>query len=224
MSMPINSESSQVREMLKLVQEIADQMVPYDDAVAEGKKIMSEIEDRTWHLGDLADRAEPRYGDQTLIRLAADIGVNARTLKSCRSVARAWPEKDRIRSISFETAKALMGQPDRGNIVRDNPQMTLTQARKLAHDRNGDAIQEEEVFPYQEPCTDCNTAQEQWQRSLGNMLGDILSFRSYWDHLFGPEWNQYKIPSSHLTLATQAKKEFISLVASLKEHAHDEEN
>jgi len=211
--------------MLKLVKEIGDQEIPYDDAVTEGKQIIKDMENRCWRLGDLADRVEWKYGDQTLKKFAEQIGVNPRTLLGCRTVARAWPEINRRRFISFEVAKALMAQPDREEIVQNNPGLKIKEARQIAKERRGAGSEdEEEVFPYQEPCADCNTAQEQWQRSLGNMLGDILSFRSYWDHLFGPEWNQYKIPSSHLTLATQAKKEFISLVASLKEHAHDKEN
>ena len=215
--------------MLKLVQEITDQMVPYDKAVIEGKKIISEIEGHQWALADLANCVEPKYGDATLKKLGEDIGINFHTLERLRSVARAWPENRRRRLNSFAVHQDLMAHPNRHQMLLDNPNLTTRQARKLSTEHRTsvtkeDVANEEVVFPYQEECTDCNTAQEQWQRSLGNMLGDILSFRSYWDHLFGPEWNKYELPSSHLTLAAQAKKEFTSLVASLKEHPHDEEN
>ena len=209
--------------MLKLVKETDYLVVPYDEAVIEAKKIMSDIEDRQWRLGDLADRLEPKYGDQTLAKFAEAIGHKTDTVMTWRTTARAWPEKT-IR-IGFAVARILNAFPNRQQIVHENPFLTVPQARKLAREaRGGKDSNEDVVFPYQEPCTDCSTAQEQWQRSLSNMLGDILSFRSYWDHLFGPEWNKYKLPSSHLTLAAQAKRELISLVASLKEHPHDEEN
>jgi len=212
--------------MLKLVKETDNQIVPYDEGVVEGKKIMTEIEDRNWRLGDLANHVEPKYGENTLVRFAQDIGVPFNTLRNWRKIVKAWQEYDRPRS--FCIAADLVTLPNRAEIVRDNPNISSSAARKLAKEYRAAAVkgeqEEEEVFPYQEPCTNCNTAQEQWQRSLGNMLGDILSFRSYWTHLFGPEWEQYKIPSSHLKLAAQAKKEFISLVAGLKEHPRDEEN
>jgi hypothetical protein len=67
----------------------------YDEAVAEAKQIIAEKDSsREWlRLGELADKLEPRYGEQTLKRFAKDIGIAACTLERHRSVFRAWPKE-----------------------------------------------------------------------------------------------------------------------------------
>jgi hypothetical protein len=211
--------------VMQLAQAVKTNMIPYDEAVKMGKKIMSEIEDRRWQLGDLADALEPKHGQNTLAKFAQEIGINFNTLMACRSTVRAWSGISRPRQISFETARELMALPDREAIARDCPDLTPKQARQIRKLRKAEKNNEEEtIFPYQEPCTDCNTAEEQWQRSVANLLGDILTMRAYWDRLFGDDWKAYKIPSSHIKLAVDAKREINQMVAILKEHTRDEKN
>src|SRR5262245_42978698 len=64
----------------------------YDDAVEEAKKILKQFDSGQMRLGELADKIEPKYGEHTLERFAADIGVAPCTLERYRSVYRAWPE------------------------------------------------------------------------------------------------------------------------------------
>lgn len=68
--------------------------------------------------------------------------------------------------------------------------------------------------PIQEDCTDCNTEQERWQHSLGNLAGDAVSIRAYWTREFG-EWEKFEVPSSLVTLAKQAAKVWTELAADL---------
>jgi len=213
--------------MLQLMKPLENYIVPYDEAVVEAKKIMLDISDKQWQLGDLANRLEPKYGERTLHKFANEIGMSVTTLQIRRAVARAWPESFRRRNISFGIAQSLIAHPDRFKIVDETPSLTVEEARKIARNNKNnlqtkiEEREEEEIFPYQEPCTDCNTAVEQWQRSVSNMLGDILSFQSYWTHLFGEDWKNYPLPSSHFKLALEAKREFVSMVASLREHPHE---
>lgn len=212
--------------MLQLMKPLGNYIVPYDEAVAEAKKIMSDISMRQWKLGDLAKRIEPKYGEQTLTKFAKDIGLSPKTIYRYINVLEAWPEMSRPRDFSFSTACELATLPNKEAIVAGNPNITATQARKLREEIRKDQQEEkeEEIFPYQEPCTDCNTAEEQWQRSASNLFGDILSMQAYWEHLFGADWYKYKVPSSLIKLATDAKKELTKMVAVLMEHSRDTKN
>jgi ParB-like chromosome segregation protein Spo0J len=68
--------------------------------------------------------------------------------------------------------------------------------------------------PIEEPCDDCNTEEERWQRSLGNMAGDAVSLPSYWTREFG-EWEKFEVPTSLVTLVKQAAKAWAKLEADL---------
>src|SRR5262245_19890963 len=65
-------------------------VIEFDEAVVEGKKLVKELHSNENKLGELADRLEPKYGDKTLDRFAKEIGVNAGTLKRWRSTYRKW--------------------------------------------------------------------------------------------------------------------------------------
>jgi hypothetical protein len=66
-----------------------------------------------------------------------------------------------------------------------------------------------------EPCTDCNTQQEQWQRSLSNMASEAISLSAYWTHLFGKDWQKFEVTSDVLTLAKQAAAAWNDIVESM---------
>jgi hypothetical protein len=68
--------------------------------------------------------------------------------------------------------------------------------------------------PIQEDCTDCDTLEQYWQRSLGNLAGDAISMRSFWTREFG-KWQKFEAPSSLVTLAKQAAKVWTELAAEL---------
>jgi hypothetical protein len=100
----------------------------YEKAVAEAKEILAKIEssrERLMRVGELAANVEKLYGEQSLKRFAADIGMPACTLARCRSVFRAWAGKEAPAPVSFAVAQELQRHPDRFELVAENPNMTI---------------------------------------------------------------------------------------------------
>jgi DNA-binding Lrp family transcriptional regulator len=71
------------------------------------------------------------------------------------------------------------------------------------------------VDPIQEPCENCATVAEHWQRSAENLAGDAISMRPYWTRQFG-EWEKFDVPTSLMTLAKEAAKEWAQLACDLE--------
>jgi hypothetical protein len=69
--------------------------------------------------------------------------------------------------------------------------------------------------PTEDDCDDCNNDTERWERSLSNMAGDAISIRAFWNKTFGKEWETFQVPSTAVTLAKQAAKEWTELAADL---------
>jgi hypothetical protein len=59
--------------------------------------------------------------------------VPFKTVQSARTTARKWPEKSR--RLDFSTCQALNAQIDREDIVRQQPDITLAEARELVRRR-----------------------------------------------------------------------------------------
>jgi hypothetical protein len=77
--------------------------------------------------------------------------------------------------------------------------------------------EEQTPDPTQDDCDDCNNDSERWERSLSNMAGDAISIRAFWNKTFGKEWEEFDVPSTAVTLAKQAAKEWTELAADLTE-------
>jgi hypothetical protein len=132
-------------------------IIPYDEAVAEGnfatigsdplyieavkqaKVIAARMESDWWSLCELADSIVAKYGNEknkTLIKFAADIG--AATVVPCTwerrlSVYRRY--KDVLPApgpVSYAVLRELQDVPNRAVILKDNPGLTKSQARKFA--------------------------------------------------------------------------------------------
>jgi hypothetical protein len=56
---------------------------------------------------------------------------------------------------------------------------------------------------------------ERWERSLSNIAGDSISLRAFWTREFGEDWETFGVPSTAVTLAKQAAKEWAELAADL---------
>lgn len=69
--------------------------------------------------------------------------------------------------------------------------------------------------PIQEPCEDCKTREEHWQRSLGNLAGDAISMPAFWTRQFG-DWETFAVPSELVTLAKQAAEVWSKLANDLE--------
>jgi len=70
----------------------------------------------------------------------------------------------------------------------------------------------------EEPCTDCDTPEQFWQRSLSNLAGDAIAMRAYWTRQFG-EWEKFEVPSNLVTVAEQAADAWTKLAATIKARA-----
>lgn len=106
-------------------------VINYDEAVSEARQIIATIESNEMKLGELADRLEPRYGEQTLKKFAQEIGIAVCTLERRRSVYRAWKDIPAPAPISFSVAQELAAHPERARLITEQPNLTKGQARKL---------------------------------------------------------------------------------------------
>jgi hypothetical protein len=97
--------------------------------VKEGQQLSTQTSDNCWRLGELACAVVKDYGSDALGVYAADIGANVGTLRNCRSTVRAWPEKE-LRS-SFSVNKALNAYPQRKDIIREQPSLTVDDATAI---------------------------------------------------------------------------------------------
>jgi hypothetical protein len=73
----------------------------------------------------------------------------------------------------------------------------------------------------EEACDYCRTDEERWQYSLGFHAGQIVALRAYWQREFG-DWQKFEVPSSLVTLAKQAAKEWSELVDELQREERDQ--
>ena len=101
--------------------------------VALGREAAQRMGDSLWEIGDLALEVETTYGESDLQRFADDIDVPFKTVQGARTTARRWPEKPK--RLGFSICQQLNAQIDRFKLLRDNPDMTYAQARKIAQTR-----------------------------------------------------------------------------------------
>ena len=142
-------------------------IINYDEAVREGRKILARIEDAErdqLRLGELADKLEPKYKDRTLAKFANEIGVAKCTLDRYRTVYRAWAGKlaPGPNSISYAVLRELATHPDREEIIRENPKIT----KRAAHDlmrKQEYAAQEKQV---QEQENEWRGHSRKWYKNL----------------------------------------------------------
>jgi hypothetical protein len=120
--------------------------IPYDDAVSEGKKIIADAERGQWRLGELADKVETKYDDQTLAKFADAIAVTPCVLARYRDVYRAWKDiyAPGRESVSYSVLRELATHPDRKQIILDNPDLTKREAQEIMRKHEGAANEKKE--------------------------------------------------------------------------------
>jgi hypothetical protein len=107
-----------------------DKQIPYDQAVEDGRKLVTSMKDSQFELGRIADKLEPKYGEHTLERFAEDIGLDYGTLKSYRTTYKAWKDEP-VRPRSFSVARALNRLPDKAFHIEKHPDMTVHDAELM---------------------------------------------------------------------------------------------
>jgi hypothetical protein len=112
--------------------------ISYDEAVTEGKQLAARLKDHDeWvvvtelELGQLADGVKTEYRKVRLADFAEEIGIKAARLNRCRSVYRAYKDKD-FKGVppKFALLQSVQGHPDRYRIVED-PNMTESKGREI---------------------------------------------------------------------------------------------
>jgi hypothetical protein len=142
----VGSPPKQKRKRAR-AQKQADQFDPKD--VAEGKKLVATlkakdatlkttqaaIDSAEMKLGKLADPVETKYGEGALARFAKVIKIKLDRLNRCRSVYRAYKDKQiKGPSPKFAVLQALQGHPKRAEIIKERPDLTVREARTIMKD------------------------------------------------------------------------------------------
>ena len=153
--------------------------ISYDEAVTAGRNIVKTLDREQrrhqLHLGQLADRVEPKYGDRTVAKFAKEIGVAACTLKRYLSVYRAWDGRgiEAPGPVSYAVLRELQDQPKREAIVKENPKITKREAQKLRFEYEGK--QQREGKRRKGKFGDCkNEEKKRWLRRVHILANDIF--------------------------------------------------
>jgi hypothetical protein len=112
--------------------------IAYDEAIDEAKEILARTDKDQIRLGELADKVQPLYGDRTLASFAKQISIAPCTLARYRSVYRAWAEIEAPGPVSYAVRRELQDHPDRAEIVKEQPNLTKAQARKIMREFKGE--------------------------------------------------------------------------------------
>ncbi|MGA8109638.1 MAG: hypothetical protein WB974_09395 [Acidobacteriaceae bacterium] len=104
----------------------------YDDYVTAGLRVLSRS---YWDLGDLASALDTHWGEATLERYAADLGLGYHWLRQLRWVCRAYPQNERHYPFCFSVYRFLASQADRFELLASRD-WTAEQARELIRSRN----------------------------------------------------------------------------------------
>jgi hypothetical protein len=110
--------------------------IKYDDAaIAQGIRLVKALKSSQMKLGELADRLQPKYGEETLKRFAKAIGLPVATLARYRSVYRKWKGIE-APGPNFAVAKALQSLPSNHIelLMNEFPNMTKRDAITFVKD------------------------------------------------------------------------------------------
>ena len=87
--------------------------------------------------------------------------------------------------------------------------------RMVAVDPVADEAEPDEDPEIEVVLTDEEVAQR-WQETLGYLAGDAIAMEAGWLKSFGPKWKKYEVTSDTLTLVTQARDAWQSLLSDLR--------
>lgn len=194
--------------------------VIYDQAVAEAKQIIADLESSRsplMRLGELADQVIIVYGEGRLKRFADDIGMVACTLERCRSVFRAWRTKEAPAPVlSYSVAQELQAHPQRFELIKKKPDMTKREARSIMR-----RFRKEQLSAADHLLAE----QERWWRAVLLHASKVLQDAAVADGEISPALRQMLrevVQPLLLPNLREAGEALIKLAAFLKEIANDE--
>lgn len=123
-----------MNDLIEYRDQIIGNQIHYDEAVAVVKQFDIMYQ---WKLGEICDKLEPKYGENTLAKFAEDIGKNYNSLLNYRTTYRAWKEEI-IRPKSFSTAREMNKLPSekKQEILVANPNITYKEAHHIVTEVN----------------------------------------------------------------------------------------
>jgi hypothetical protein len=104
---------------------------PYAAMVAEAKQIDQAADKGQMRLAQIAAQVETKYGEGSLKQFAQDTGIALCSLQRRRSVWRAWVDIKAAPPKLYSVAQELQAHPERARIVKEEPDITSSRARKL---------------------------------------------------------------------------------------------
>ena len=159
-------------------------IIPFAKGLAEGKKILAEIEDVRerghFRLGEIADKIETKYGDRTHAKLAEGWNIAPSCFKRYLSVYRAWKGKNigapGAPIVPYSVLRELAGLEDREQIIRDKREAERLR-REFGTDSSSSAQQTEPQGSFHKNkrryLKDICNRQEEVRRKAEEALEDI---------------------------------------------------
>lgn len=113
-------------------------LIPWREAVAEAKQIVSRAEKDLWRLAELAAKIQPIHDEGTLAKFAEEIDLELRTVEKYRQVYQRFSQNRRVRRISFSAAYELVSLPQEEieTIIADQPNLSFNEARSARRERS----------------------------------------------------------------------------------------
>jgi hypothetical protein len=111
-------------------------MITFKTAVDRGRKAVTAQGKANWLLGDIALTVKPEYGDDTVGKLADEIGIPRATLANFRTIAAAYEPDVRETGNSHTVYGIFASQDDRVVLVTGKI-WTVREARAEIVTRNG---------------------------------------------------------------------------------------
>jgi hypothetical protein len=166
--------------------------------------------------GTALDKAEDHYRSAGLHLIEAKERLR-QTNRDENGKRITWPifltnHCEMLRSRANELIRLANGQTTLADMRADARDRVARHRAKTRPLRNGGI---HAADPIEEPCTDCDTPQEYWQRSLSNLAGNTIAMPAYWTREFG-EWEKFERPSSLRTLTRQAANALTKLADDLE--------
>jgi hypothetical protein len=112
--------------------------ITFDAAVAAGRRAWEKSETSAWKLGEIANRCDPKYGADTIGKLAAEIDPSGQltkgTLQNYRTAVRKYEPSERTTGNPITVYSIFASQPNRMELLKSKV-WTVTAARELVASR-----------------------------------------------------------------------------------------
>jgi hypothetical protein len=137
--------------------------IKYEAAVDELKTLRDGTDSNIWRMAEIAMAVEPKYGEETLQRLATDVGLAYTTLRHYRTTVDAWPECG-VRP-PFSVAYILNSHDDRLALIKKKPDMTKREAKKIMRELRGDVGDD--------PQSEISNTEKGERKKLAKIIADL---------------------------------------------------